>query len=295
MDRTRVPGVPELKLPIAIVVPRLGLANRLRGLTSTIGIARRFKLPFGIVWGPGSAFSEDRWEDLFANDYPLLDATVLDAADAAGLPRASRWYRTPELDTARDIRRAIRTRGFINDEGWHDLDWLLRGRGVTLRGCRKLRLAACRELRPAPALARDIDAFADTHFAGHPVVGVHIRRGDDAMKGPHRADFLSSTDDAFQRAIDKISKARPKTRFFLATDCEETQEQFHARYGDRMFSRAKPFVESSFSEPLGAIPDAVCDLFLLSRTSLIVGNAGSTFSKQAARIGGIEMVRAEEV
>jgi len=287
--------VPDLTRAIAIVMPCNGLANRLRGLTSTIAIARRFKIPFAMVWAPGPGFSDDSWDDLFANDYPLLDASVLEEADAAGLPRASRWIRTPELDKPRDIRRAIRSRGFINDEGWHDLDWLLRRRGAALRGCQKLRDAACLELRPAPKLAHEIDAFFADHFAGHPVVGVHIRRGCDAMNGPHRKDFIASTDEAFHNAIAKISSARSDTRFFLATDCEETNERFLARYSDRMFMRTKPFVDTEFGEPTGAIPEAVCDLFLLSRTERIIGNAGSTFGKQAARLGGIEMVRAEEV
>jgi hypothetical protein len=287
--------MPDLTRPIAIVLPRFGLANRLRGVSSTIAIARRFKMPFGIVWEPGPGFSDARWQDLFANDYPLFDAAVVDAAARAGVPRASRWHRTPELDKPRAIRRAIRDRGFINDEGWHDLDWLLRERGVTLRGCRELRQRACRELRPAPAIAREIDAFTASHFDGHTVIGVHIRRGNDAMKGPHRGDFLASTDAAFVHAIDKISRERPDTRFFLATDCEETNDRFVEQYKGRVFSRAKQFVPTEFSAPMGAIPDAVCDLFLLSQTSRIIGNAGRSFSKQAARIGGIEMVCAEDV
>lgn len=287
--------MPDLSRPNAIVVPRFGLANRLRGIASTIAIARRYKLPFGIVWEPGPGFSEVAWDDLFANDYPLLDPSIVTAAEAAGYPRASRWIRTPELDSPRQIRRAIKRTGFINDEGWHDLDWLLHKRGATIRGAKKLSHAACRELRPAPAIAQDVDTFFAEHFAGHPTVGVHIRRGADAMKGPYAKDFESSTDDAFVRAVDKTIAQQPDTRFFLATDCEQTETQFLDRYAGKMFARTKPFIETEYLKPIGEVTHAACDFFLLSRTTRIIGNAGSTFSKQAARVGGIEMVRAEEV
>jgi len=285
--------VPDLTRSIAIVVPRFGLANRLRGIASTLAIARRFKIPFGMVWQPGPGFEDVAWHELFANDYPLLDPSVIDAADTAGFPRASRWIRTPELDKPRHIRRAIREVGFINDEGWHDLDWLLRKRGATLRGCKELNAAACRELRPAPAVADEVDAFVAEHFAGHPVVGVHIRRGGDALNGPNRKDFASSTDDAFERAIERTVAAHPDVRFFLATDCEATHDHFVARFGDRIVSRPKPYVETEFMAPIHEVTHAACDFFLLSRTTRIIGNAGSTFGKQAARVGGIDLTLAE--
>jgi hypothetical protein len=287
--------VPDLTRPIAIVIPRYGLANRLRGIASTLAIARRFRIPFGMVWQSGPGFDDVAWHDLFANDYPLLEPSVIDAADAAGLPRASRWIRTPELDKPRHIRRAIRRIGFVNDEGWHDLDWLLRKRGATIRGCKRLNAVACRELRPAPAIAKEVDAFVTEHFTGRPMIGVHIRRGADAMKGPYRDDFISSTDDAFERAIERTSAARPDARYFLATDCATTHDRFIARFGERMVSRPKPYVETEYLGPIREVTHAACDFFLLSRTTRIIGNAGSTFSKQAARVGGIEMVRAEEV
>ena len=56
--------MPDLSRPIAIVIPRYGLANRLRGIASTIAIARRFKIPFAMVWQPGEGFDDTAWSDL---------------------------------------------------------------------------------------------------------------------------------------------------------------------------------------------------------------------------------------
>ena len=104
---------------------------------------------------------------------------------------------------------------------------------------------------------------------------------------------VTSTDDAFERAIERTVAAQPDARFFLATDCEATHDHFVARFGDRLIARAKPYVETEFMAPSFEVTHAACDFFLLSRTSRIIGNAGSTFGKQAARVGGIDMTLAE--
>ena len=40
------------------------LANRLRGVSSTLAIARKYKLPFAMYWASGDSFPDDRWQDL---------------------------------------------------------------------------------------------------------------------------------------------------------------------------------------------------------------------------------------
>ena len=75
-------------------------------------------------------------------------------------------------------------------------------------------------------------------------------------------------------------------RFFLATDCEETEQQMKRLFGERLITRAR---ETSRGSHQG-MRDAVVDLFLLARTKNILGSYYSTFSETAASIGGIQWV-----
>jgi len=111
-------------------------------------------------------------------------------------------------------------------------------------------------------------------------IGVHIRRTDNA-----NAKRYSPT-TAFIGAMTNRIDLDHGVRFFLATDCEETQQQMKRLFGERLITRAR---ETSRGSHQG-MRDAVVDLFLLARTKNIVGSYYSTFSETAASIGGIQWV-----
>lgn len=79
----------------------------------------------------------------------------------------------------------------------------------------------------------------------------------------------------------------PRVRFFLATDCERTRDAFAARFPGRMIHAEKAFVKSVFDAPKEGQADALVEMLRLSRTQRVIGTAGSTFGRMAARMGGI--------
>jgi hypothetical protein len=80
--------------------------------------------------------------------------------------------------------------------------------------------------------------------------------------------------------------AEPDARFFLATDCPQTEAEIRAIFGARVITR--PRVASR--DTRGGMLDAVVDLFALARTSRILGSYYSTFSETAASLGRINWV-----
>ena len=266
-----------------------GLQGRGRTLIARPALARRHGFSFAVLWEPGPCFSDDPWHDLFANDLELWDRARYDAALADGVPVSTRWGDAALLESWR-VARAIRRRGLVFDGGFRPIhESLRRGALRLLRPSRRARILACRELRPAPAIARAIDAFAAEHRLDA-TVGVHIRRGD-AATGPHRHEYEPSSDDAFEQAL---RREPPDTRFFLATDCPATEARFRERSPGWIVTRDQAFVPSVYGETKGGQGDAVTELCLLASTRRIVGTQWSTFGDLAARIGGIPIRTARD-
>ena len=279
--------------PAIVVRPVMGLANRLRAVTSCQALARHLGLELRVFWEGGKSFSDDAWHDLFANELPLLDRGQYERARLGDAIELGLWLGwgddRPPHPSYRPERALedIRRRGLVWDYGFHNVDKLLARRGaVGARKLRKLRHQACRALRPAPAIAGRVDAFAQEHFSGRRVHGVHIRRGD-GLQGPQAESYLRSPDEAFAVEMQRRLEADPELRFFLATDCEKTLGAFRDRFPGRLLAVDKVFVESVFDAPKGGQDDAVLDLFLLSRTEEVLGTYASTFGRMGAHIGGV--------
>lgn len=111
-------------------------------------------------------------------------------------------------------------------------------------------------------------------------IGVHIRRTDNV-----NAIRFSPT-HAFVGAMKDCVKADPDVRFFLSTDSVETEHKLKAIFGGRLITRQRTISRNT----IDGMRDAIVDLFILSRTSRILGSYYSTFSETAASIGSIKWV-----
>lgn len=286
------PRLPFTPWPWLVVRPSEGLANRLRGLSSAMAVARVLRLRLAVHWAPSQGFSSEGFHELFANDLRLWDQDRYQQALRGSAPIASEWLepraqRPRGPFDARSALRRIRGRGLVYDDAFRDLDEVLAERGVTgLRRIARVRRRCVRELRPAPAIERRVADFAREHFAGRRVVGVHVRRGD-ALTSRAAALYRSSSDEAFAAAMSRAVADDPSLRFFLATDCEKTQEAFAERFRGRLVSAPKPFVASVLHAPKQGQADALVDLLLLSRTERILATRRSTFGPMAALMGRI--------
>ncbi|MBO4965975.1 MAG: hypothetical protein J6C81_06895 [Muribaculaceae bacterium] len=111
---------------------------------------------------------------------------------------------------------------------------------------------------------------------GKDYVGLHIRRTDNVMSIKHSPDSL------FLSEIEKILQAVPGTKFYLATDSEETKEKFKQTFGDEtIICSPRPASRKS----LAGIKDAVEELFTLANASQIIGSFYSSFSEAASLLG----------
>jgi hypothetical protein len=285
-----------------LVQPEGGLANRTRTVLSTAVLARYCGLEIGYLWEGGHAFSDARWDDLFEGSLPThtreefeihAKGVALDLRDWIQLGWPSGPVALGDFDPV-TVLSDLQERGLVYRGACENLIHKFQALGARhLRLLALQFLRACRRLRPSPAIRKAVDDYTDRTFAGKRVVGLHVRRGD-ATSGPMRAEYLQSDDAAFRVAIEAELRRRAGVHFFLATDCEQTQEGLRRDFPGRVLTYDKPFPESRFGEPRGGQADAATELFILSRTSRVIGTHFSSFSALAAQIGGVRFATAGE-
>ncbi len=210
----------------------------------------------------------------------------------------------PQLDALEIDGTAIRSPGLLSRVGLlrlhtctrAEFDVLGRWRNIYLRGPEgpdevldPLFLPTARRVRMRPAFARVVDeAFAP--FAGRPVAGVHIRRGDFTLADEDVYDVNATRFPAvptwwYEWMMGRLVERQPDTAFLLS--CTGDSEEFRALkknfdvFGVNATS-AYPFQREGHH----ARGHPVADLFALSRCSVLLATPRSTFSHYPANALG---------
>lgn len=253
-----------------------GLGNRIRALAAARRVSRllgrRLLLhwpidPHHIVCHYGALFETPHFE--VCDSFPAM----------ARLPTRHHWVgKSPTFvdpGLAEDVA-LVWEQNFFWVRGDEGVVWGQYGpEGVKDPVVRSELLAEFDALRPAPAVRREVEAFS--RGMGGDVVGVHVRRGDNAWSN------ANCPDGEFFRALDPLVERSPSASLLLATDGDESP--FRARYGGRVLSYRVRSADPRASP--GAAVDALTTLLLLSRTRLIVRSSSSTFSQCASWFGRV--------
>ncbi|MBQ8361810.1 MAG: glycosyl transferase [Bacteroidaceae bacterium] len=262
-------------------IPVGGLGNRMRGIASAIHLAEKVEADLLIVWFKDQGLN-CRFDELFQ---PLVhenvDITLREAAFADKVlmdrPRKKNLF-IPcifqrimfdsclyELDID-----GLRANGFDFQ------DWASKAKKPYIASYsnffpnnEKKRLAI---FKPTDELQARIEEVCSS-FDGN-TIGLHIRRTD------HTVAIAQSPTELFDNAILQFEG---KNNFYLATDSEEEKQHFKETFGDLITTSPTKAVRSTTE----GIKDAVVELYVLSRTSRIIGSAQSTYSIAAAEISGI--------
>jgi hypothetical protein len=131
---------------------------------------------------------------------------------------------------------------------------------------------------PVADVGRQVAAYRHELGPGR-VIGIHIRRTDHV---------ISTEKSPTSLFIDKIRQevaAQPDTKVFLASDSEDVKAELKNVFGRRIVTPAA----AARRDGIEGIKAGLADMYTLASTSKIYGSLGSTFSKMAARIGGIEL------
>lgn len=129
---------------------------------------------------------------------------------------------------------------------------------------------------PVPALQQRIDEVSRTF--GNRCVGVHIRRTDNL------SSINESPTKLFVDQMQMMIQSDKDTCFYLASDSPEEKSKMKAIFGERILT----FVTDLSRNSVQGIQDALVELYVLSKTKMILGSVKSSYSETAAQIGQIE-------
>lgn len=253
------------------LIPRGGIANRIRAIVSALWMTERLGAEFFVTWRPEDSLPA-AWEDLYEGTLPsppsgladrrtlrLEEATFLDLGDPPVQETDVLELRTCHAFSFRPEIRALSYRFW----------------------------AAVRPylLRLTPT--SDVRALADGVFRqfGQDVLGAHIRTGGGKIpfNTPNRA-----TREVFFAEIDRIREETPGTQVYLAADSAETVVAARDRYGPALIAMDDHIGwDFRTTDSVQAVKVAMAELVLLSRTGKLLGTYFSSFAVLAGAMGAL--------
>jgi hypothetical protein len=270
------------KSKIIFLKPTQGLCNRLLLIDSAYSFAKLNNFKIKLCWSFSEGFSDESFEELFdINSLPenfyLISKEEYEEASLNCLNLHTHVTQDKEslkyifnTDSYTLFKKISNTSFCYNY--FASLDWIFETEFP------EKNLFIKKYIRPNKRLSEEIESLQIKQ--DH--IGLHIRRGD-AINSPWSDYFLQSSTECFHQIAENT-----KSKIFLSTDCEETQEEFLEKHGIKIIvNKNKKFVDKNISinDRKNYQKYAAIDLFLLSKTRKIFGNNWSTFSQVASIIG----------
>lgn len=289
---TKFISIPKRTPRTIFVKPINGLSNRLRVLSSAYRLAQTLDANLKICWSPSPGFSSEPFDQLFETANLERVSFIGDAEYQSERQKnicidleVLQDQETFEYDQrhAEPIINEILDRSFCYT-GSVEIEAVFPGLFPVLKS---EPYEFIRKIQPVKEIEVRITEMLSSLSA--PVYGVHIRRGD-ALESPYAYQYSVSKDALFIEKIREIIRIEPEARFFLATDCAETEKKIRAEFPKSILTNEKKrFVQSSFMRPKENQSDAVVDLFVLARAKKIFGSNWSSFSLVASQIGSNQL------
>lgn len=259
-----------------IIIPMEGLCNRMRVMASGVTIARHFHARTEVYWNRTANCAcqfADLFEPVRADDVEVREGGGLLHAIASRynlwVPLALRRVRYGQVVRCFDMN----SMGNIYDRV-HDVeDLVLESHS---------QMAALSDVGELFVPRKDIrnEINRTTASFGNNVVGVHVRRTDNALSKAH------SPLETFMERMESEVQADDSVRFFLATDDVTVRDGLSSLFGGRLMYRDNKPDRSSEQ----GMRDALVDLYSLSRTRKVLGSYWSSFSAMASEIGNIPLI-----
>jgi hypothetical protein len=271
-----------------IVRPRAGLANRMRLIASCLYLKYKFQAEMKMIWDVNSGLNA-RYEDLFELNQGI---TLLDGGSKYDLIIKHKKL----VENKSSVVRAI-------SKGWNSLisqiigvDYCLFDEDLKkgyafiksiLEKHDRVFFCSCEEFvdypdgissfTPIPAIKEKIRLNSEKFDEN--TVGIHIRRTDNISAIEASPNYL------FERKIEEYLQENSATNFFIATDDPAVESYFKEKYPDNVLAYPKTYGRDSKD----GIVDALVELQLLAKTSVIYGSYWSSYSEMASRIGKIKL------
>lgn len=263
-----------------IFFPVGGLANRMRVIDSAVSFCERFNLNYRIIW-----HKDNNLYCAFSTIWKSINN--LKDSNSILLPLLFKFRR--KLKLFRILLLLLEKLHFLKvfSEEEHKMLYSFFSQSNVSEFCLIL-IASYSRFFPSDKfntelfilkseLERRINEESDNF--NEFTIGVHIRRNDNIDS------IQFSPLELFINEMQKLLIIQSKTRFYLATDSEVVKKELIKVFDNKIIS-SSGLLSRNTEE--GIMQSAV-ELYLLSRTSKILGSFNSSFSEMASILGGIEL------
>lgn len=272
-----------------IIQPRAGLANRMRLISSCLYLANKFRAEMTMIWDVDSGLNA-RYQDLFEMNQ--------------GIRLLNTWSKYKLIIKHKKLLSSKFTLISILSKAWNRIvssvigvDYCLfdedlkKGyayvKGI-LEENNTIFFYSCEEFIdyqegiasfiPVHSIREKVKCYSERF--NNKTVGIHIRRTDNISSIEKSPNYL------FEEKIDEYLREDTDTVFFIATDDPSVEYYFKSKYPNHILSYSKTYGRDSTE----GIIDALIELQLLAKTSVIFGSYWSSYSEMASRIGKIQLL-----
>lgn len=263
------------------LVPVGGLANRMKAIDAAYHLAKDCGSKLKVIWFKDKGLN-CQFNQLF--QHPTDEILTIREANFSDLlledrPRKKNFF-LPWLPEHLKYNACIyEQQATLLFYDHFDYAAWARGRRVYLASCVYFYPQPDENLfkifQPINELQQQIDERC-ANFNEH-TIGIHIRRTDNV------ASIKQSPTELFIKQMNEIIDKCPDTNFYLATDSEEEKETLKQTFGKRIITSHHAAERHS----LKGMQEALIELYMLSRTTKIIGSMQSSYSETAAQIGRI--------
>lgn len=263
-------------------IPVGGLANRMRAIDAAIGLAQETNSTLLIIWYKDQGLN-CRFDELFCPlsipNVELREATIPDLLiydrprqKNLWIPRLFQRFLFDGCIYEKSVTPLLRAH-------FNFFSWATEKRNIYFSSYtdfypqRKNKPFSA--FHPLPALIKEINTYCSGFDKS--TIGIHIRRTDNLIS------ITESPTELFTKRMKHEIEINKQTRFYLATDSETEKQQLKELFGE--YITTSPF-KATRNSVIG-IQNALVELYILSRTSRIIGSMQSSYSEVAAQINNI--------
>ena len=268
--------------PSMTLVPVGGLANRMKAIDAAIQLISGTDISLKIYWFRDQGLNcrfDQLFEPLNLPQVSLVEASNFDAL-IYDRPRKQNFY-IPRLFQSFLFDDCV-YEAEATERMYHHFDFRSWATEKTTY------LASCvyffppspdkrlfQYFRPIPSLQQKIDEKARSF--GDRCVGVHIRRTDNL------SSIKESPTNLFIERMHSMVQSDKDVCFYVASDSNEEKNKIKELFGERIFTLDGDTSRNSVQ----GMQDALVELYVLSKTKMILGSVKSSYSETAAQIGQI--------
>jgi len=271
----------NLKYIIASSHVEAGLCNRLKCIISVIRLSKKLGMKPLIFWMPPNLMGSANFSDLFNTKIDVITESEFKEKIKNGEIKSCKLYEDCLEDKYHyfmfndwrfvllpgEVHKGF-SKVFPENEGKViDLEY----KRIPLR-IRKDFLLAIKQISPNPSIQERVNKFVKEHNGFNGVIGLQVRRRDFLLATDGRGKI--SSNDKFFNKMRAILKNKPKTKFFLSTDCSITQKRFIEQFPDKIFFFPRDNWDKSTKE---STITGFIDVLLLSKTKHMLGSFLSSF------------------